>query len=89
MLINLLTFAIHAGIPALQTCSGLLADLTVCFRMYPELEPFELCVHDSSGSVHIPQSLFEREKELNTVMDVFQRVSSGSREAVMLLGEPG
>ena len=57
--------------------------------MYPNIEPFELCLHDSSGSVHVPQSLFERDDEVSYIVDVFSRVCGGTREAVMVMGEKG
>ncbi|MBU1168621.1 MAG: AAA family ATPase [Proteobacteria bacterium] len=75
-----------------QNGFGLLADLTEClFRLkkYGRIEDFDISKKDVPIKFIIPQSLHGREKELNALMSCFERVSHGSKELMVVTGDPG
>ncbi|MEK7990015.1 MAG: AAA family ATPase [Thiotrichaceae bacterium] len=50
---------------------------------------FKLAQHDFSGKLHIPQKLYGREHEVNTLLQAFERVSSGHTEMMLVAGYSG
>jgi PAS domain S-box-containing protein len=75
-----------------QNCYGLMADLLNCLKQLEQsgvVEEFELGRHDVSIRFNILQKIFGREKELDTLMNSFERVSAGSSEIILVTGQPG
>ncbi|MDM8558846.1 SpoIIE family protein phosphatase [Candidatus Parabeggiatoa sp. HSG14] len=69
-----------------QSALGLKADLEKCqenlsgFKNLTGLE-FELAQNDFSGQFQIPQKLYGRETEINTLLQSFERISNPTTEA--------
>ncbi len=62
-----------------QTGHGLKADLELCLQKWQttgHIAPFELGQHDVSDRFLIPQKLYGRESEIETLLAVFERVAS-------------
>jgi len=75
-----------------QSGGGLKADLQLCFEQWQEkseISPFKFASHDFSGQFQIPQKLYGRDKEVNTLMTAFNRVARGSTEMVLVAGYSG
>ena len=70
-----------------QSAFGLKADLEKClenlqgFQNLEGLE-FELAQNDFSGKLQIPQKLYGRENEINTLLQAFERASNGMIETL-------
>lgn len=75
-----------------QSALGLLHDIEYCIR---QLEnevaniDFKLGVHDVSGKFQIPQKLYGRDKEVETLLKSFDTVSEGSTEWFLVSGYSG
>ncbi|EDN70497.1 Serine/Threonine protein kinase and Signal Transduction Histidine Kinase (STHK) with GAF sensor [Beggiatoa sp. PS] len=50
---------------------------------------FELAQNDFSGKLQIPQKLYGRENEINTLLQAFERVSQGAAEMMLVAGYSG
>jgi predicted ATPase/signal transduction histidine kinase/tRNA A-37 threonylcarbamoyl transferase component Bud32 len=50
---------------------------------------FELAQNDFSGKLQIPQKLYGRENEINTLLQAFERVSEGAAEMMLVAGYSG
>jgi predicted ATPase/serine phosphatase RsbU (regulator of sigma subunit)/tRNA A-37 threonylcarbamoyl transferase component Bud32 len=50
---------------------------------------FELAQNDFSGKLQIPQKLYGRENEVNTLLQAFERVSHGKAEMMLVAGYSG
>jgi predicted ATPase len=76
-----------------QTASGLLADLATCRDRWESgrvIEPFPLGKEDISDRLLIPQKLYGREKDIDVLRNMFNRVAGqGLPEAVMIAGYSG
>ena len=75
-----------------QSCHGLIADLRRCLELLQRtgtIEEFELGQHDVSTRFNILQKIFGRDGELDILMDVFERVSNGSNEIILVAGQAG
>jgi len=75
-----------------QSARGLMTDLQTClnsWNKHGEINEFELCQHDFSGDFQLPQKLYGREKELELLMEAFDRVSDGQLETVLVGGYSG
>lgn len=75
-----------------QSARGLMKDLQTCLDMWDQhekIDEFELCQHDFSGDFQLPQKLYGREKELELLMEAFDRVSDGHIETVLVGGYSG
>src|ERR1700731_652009 len=62
-----------------QTASGLEADLQRCLREWEthgRIDPFILGVHDLSDQLLIPEKLYGREREIDTLQASFDRVGA-------------
>ncbi|MCP4135247.1 MAG: AAA family ATPase [bacterium] len=67
---------------------GIKADLEQCRDTEPRSD-FELGKHDVSDKFQIPQKLYGREQELETLMSAFERVRKGSTELMLVSGFSG
>src|ERR1700730_1196310 len=76
-----------------QTAEGLEADLRRCLTEWDSLhriDPFPLGAHDSSDRLLIPEKLYGREPEIETLLTAFDRVvASGTPELVFVSGYSG
>src|SRR6202166_1305704 len=76
-----------------QTAEGLEADLRRCLTEWDSLhriDPFPLGAHDSSDRLLIPEKLYGREPEIETLLTAFDRVvASGTPELVIVSGYSG
>jgi predicted ATPase len=76
-----------------QTAEGLEADLRRCLTEWESLhriDPFPLGAHDSSDRLLIPEKLYGREPEIETLLTAFDRVvARGTPEVVLVSGYSG
>lgn len=75
-----------------QSALGLKADLATCLLQLQttgKVEPFELGQQDISGQFHIPQKLYGRTQQVADLLTVFERVSHGSTELMLVSGYSG
>jgi len=76
-----------------QTAAGVEADLRRCLTEWDSLhriDPIPLGAHDSSGRLLIPEKLYGREPEIETLLTAFGRVvASGTPELVLVSGYSG
>jgi PAS domain S-box-containing protein len=76
-----------------QTATGVEADLRRClaaWESHGRIEPFLLGAHDASDRLLIPERLYGREREIDTLLASFDRVvMNGTPELVLVSGDPG
>src|ERR1700730_8166170 len=76
-----------------QTAEGLEADLRRCLTEWDSLhriDPFPLGAHRSSDRLLIPEKLYGREPEIETLLTAFDRVvARGTPEVVLVSGYSG
>ena len=76
-----------------QTAAGLERDLRRCLAEWERngrIEPFALGERDSSDRLMIPEKLYGREREVETLLAAFDRVvESGAPELVLVSGYSG
>ncbi|MBV9290020.1 MAG: serine/threonine-protein kinase PknK, partial [Hyphomicrobiales bacterium] len=76
-----------------QTASGLEHDLRRCLFEWERngrIEPFAIGQRDESDRLVIPEKLYGREREVDTLLEAFDRVvASGAPELVLIAGEAG
>ncbi len=75
-----------------QSALGLKHDLERCWQQWEatkEIVPFELGEHDRSDRFLIPEKLYGRETEVQTLLDTFERVASGNTEMMLVAGFSG
>jgi len=75
-----------------QSTYGLKADLETCLEQWTNqqrLSSFLLGDQDISNRFSIPQKLYGRENELQTLLGAFEQVSQGSRELMLVTGFSG
>jgi PAS domain S-box-containing protein len=75
-----------------QSAHGLKVDLEECQRQWQRTEyikSFPLGQQDISDKFQIPQRLYGREEEINTLLNGFKRVSQGATELMLITGSPG
>ncbi len=75
-----------------QSASGLLADLKRCQRQFHEsgiVAALDLGLEDVPIRFQIPQKLYGRERELETLLSAFERVSEGDTELMLVSGFSG
>jgi PAS domain S-box-containing protein len=75
-----------------QSAHGLKVDLEECQRQWQQtghIESFPLGQQDISDKFQIPQRLYGREWEINTLLNGFDRVSQGTSELMLIAGYPG
>jgi predicted ATPase/signal transduction histidine kinase len=75
-----------------QSALGLKYDLEICWHQLQEtgtIEPFEIGTRDISDRFIIPEKLYGRETEVQTLLDAFERVSQGHTELMLVAGFSG
>jgi serine/threonine protein kinase len=76
-----------------QTAEGLVADLRRClvqWQTYGRIDSFPLGADDLSDRLLIPEKLYGREREVDTLLAAFDRVVAGGRpELVLVSGYSG
>ena len=75
-----------------QSAHGLQADLDVCLRQHQasgRIEPISLGKYDYSDQLQLPQKLYGREKEVETLLEAIGRVGVGGRELMLVTGGSG
>ena len=75
-----------------QSARGLRADLEQCLSQLVatgQISNFTPGQQDLSGQFHIPQKLYGREAEVATLMEAFDRISSGTTEMMLVSGYSG
>ncbi|MGD1701585.1 trifunctional serine/threonine-protein kinase/ATP-binding protein/sensor histidine kinase [Dapis sp. BLCC M229] len=75
-----------------QSALGLKFDLKKCYVQYQEtgkIKPFALGEQDRSDRFLIPEKLYGREKEVQTLLDAFERVAEGQTELMLVAGYSG
>ncbi len=76
-----------------QTAAGVEADLRRClaeWEAHGRIDPFPLGAHDASNRLLIPERLYGREREIETLLASFNRVViHGTPELVLISGYSG
>ncbi|MBV9792215.1 MAG: serine/threonine-protein kinase PknK, partial [Chloroflexi bacterium] len=75
-----------------QNGYGLKADLQHALDQWSStgrIDPFPLGMHDTSAIFQIPQKLYGREAEIQTLLTSFEMVSTGVTEIVLISGSSG
>src|ERR1700677_297345 len=76
-----------------QTALGVAADLQRCLEEWESrgcIEPFQLGTHDVPGRLLIPEKLYGRAREVETLLTAFDRiVKGGAPELVLVSGYSG
>jgi len=75
-----------------QSAFGLMADLQACLNLLKpngEITPFSLAQNDHSSRFNIPQKLYGRDDEVNTLMAAFGRAATGRSGLMLVAGDPG
>jgi len=75
-----------------QSALGLKHDLEKCLGQYREtgtIERFELGEHDRCDRFLIPEKLYGREQEVQTLLEAFERVVAGNCEILLVAGFSG
>ncbi len=75
-----------------QSAHGIKADLEECLRQWRtggRVDPFLLGEQDMTDRFHIPQKLYGREAEIDTLLTVFERVSQGANAIILVSGHAG
>jgi predicted ATPase/tRNA A-37 threonylcarbamoyl transferase component Bud32 len=77
-----------------QSAFGVKADLEKVQKNLTGIESlsglqFELAQNDFSGKLQIPQKLYGRENEVNTLLQAFERISDGTTEMMLVAGYSG
>ncbi|MEH2280704.1 MAG: AAA family ATPase [Nostoc sp.] len=75
-----------------QSALGLKHDLEVCQNQWQKtgnIAPFELGVRDISDSFVIPEKLYGRQSEVETLLAAFKRVTDGATEMILVAGFSG
>jgi predicted ATPase/signal transduction histidine kinase len=72
-----------------QTAAGLEADLRACLPPQHDPPGFAPGAHDVSDRLHLPEALYGRAAELETLLETFDRVRRGRAEVVLLGGAAG
>ncbi|MCG9885734.1 MAG: trifunctional serine/threonine-protein kinase/ATP-binding protein/sensor histidine kinase [Cyanobacteria bacterium] len=75
-----------------QSALGLKHDLSQCLTQWQEtgaIAPFDLGEQDISDRFLIPEKLYGREREVQTLLQAFDRVADGSSELMLVSGFSG
>ena len=76
-----------------QTAAGVESDLRRCLAQWElerRIDEFPLCEHDTSDRLLVPEKLYGREREIETLLAAFDRVvTSGRPELVLVSGYSG
>ncbi|MEH1786604.1 MAG: AAA family ATPase [Nostoc sp.] len=75
-----------------QSASGIQADLEQCLHQLQsngKIDVFPLASQDVSDRFIIPQKLYGREPELETLLTAFDRITNGTNELMLVAGYSG
>jgi len=75
-----------------QSAYGIKADLEACLQQLQakgEIDRFPLGAADISDKFHISQKLYGRDRQIQTLLAAFERVSTGTREMLLVTGGAG
>jgi predicted ATPase/signal transduction histidine kinase/tRNA A-37 threonylcarbamoyl transferase component Bud32 len=75
-----------------QSVFGLKTDLENCLEQLHasgKIKDFEIAAKDFSNRFQIPQKLYGRQTEIKQLIDSISRVSLGTKEIMMISGNPG
>ncbi len=75
-----------------QSAAALAADLREARKQWlrsATIEPFPLALHEVPRGLSIPDKLYGREKELQSLAEAFARTCAGGRELMLVTGGPG
>lgn len=75
-----------------QSAFGLKEDLKTCLeqlKAHGEVKPFPIAGKDVPDRFQIPQKLYGREHETETLLDIFETVCKGDKEMATVSGQPG
>ncbi|MEG4279622.1 serine/threonine-protein kinase PknK, partial [Microcoleus sp. MON1_C1] len=75
-----------------QSARGLKYDLERCLHQYQEtgkIETFELGTRDVCDRFLIPEKLYGREREIQQLLEAFERVAQGNSEMMLVAGFSG
>jgi predicted ATPase len=75
-----------------QTAKGLLADLEACHEQLETIDKITDFIPgrlDVLSQLLIPQKLYGRESQVNSLLKAFERVSQGNRELILVSGYSG
>lgn len=75
-----------------QSARGIESDLQFCLDQLRErrvIDDFQLGRNDRASRFQIPQRLYGREKEIDTLLNCFDRVSKGNNELILVSGYSG
>ncbi|MDZ7956850.1 MAG: AAA family ATPase [Aulosira sp. DedQUE10] len=75
-----------------QSAHGLRYDLEMCQKQWQEkgnITAFQLGVRDISNRFAIPEKLYGRQQEIETLLTTFERVTSGKTEMILVSGFSG
>jgi len=75
-----------------QSAWGIVADLEECLEQLQtkgSIDDFPIAQKDISDKFQIPQKLYGREQEVETLLAAFDRVSSGATEIMLVSGYSG
>ncbi|MBD2440366.1 ATP-binding sensor histidine kinase [Nostoc sp. FACHB-110] len=75
-----------------QSASGLKHDLETCLhycKKTGEIPFFAICQRDIQDHFMIPEKLYGREKEVQTLLEAFDRVANGASELMLVSGFSG
>ncbi len=75
-----------------QSARGIKHDLEICLSQLQrtgKIEPFEIGKRDLSDRFTIPEKLYGREIEVATLIEAFERVSTGQTELLLVAGFSG
>jgi serine/threonine protein kinase len=75
-----------------QSAFGLKYDLEICLHQFKEtgtIELFKIGTRDLCDRFMIPEKLYGREREVQTLLDAFERVADGTSELMLVAGFSG
>ena len=75
-----------------QSAFGLQFDLEKCLQEFQKngaIKDFALADHDYSGIFNIPQKLYGREKEIDQILESFDRCADGDTKLLLVSGYSG
>ena len=75
-----------------QSAWGIIADLEECLEQLQAkgtIADFDLAQKDLTDKFQIPQKLYGREREIETLLAAFERVSNGTTEIMLVSGYSG
>ena len=75
-----------------QSAEGLLNDFEICHQQWlksSKIISFKLGQHDIARQFSIPEKLYGRDQEVNTLLDTFNLASQGQPALLLVTGLPG